>query len=237
VGAVAVVVIASKVLLEPARTMEAGREVVTGSAPPVAEPPAPANAPAAEPPAAEPLRLDPRVLDKLSDAAAKRARSAAGGARPGLLGAASAAQRLAHAHGSAAGSNGLAGAAPPAGVGLGGFASPPAAGKSGPASAGAAAKDDEARKPDDATSQEALTRRAEELFAARRWSEAIAAYRELLRRYPDADLKTRWRARLTQAQAASGAPAGGAARAAAKASAASKTEPKTKAEPTAAPAE
>ncbi|HVR02725.1 MAG TPA: zf-HC2 domain-containing protein, partial [Polyangia bacterium] len=70
VGAVAVVVIASKVFLEPERTMEAGREVATGSTPPMAESPPPATAPAEEPRAAE-LRLDPILLDKLSDAAAK----------------------------------------------------------------------------------------------------------------------------------------------------------------------
>ncbi|HEV3030334.1 MAG TPA: hypothetical protein VG319_01765 [Polyangia bacterium] len=380
VGAVAVVVIASKVFLEPERTMEAGREVATGSAPPVAAPPPPASAPAEEPRATEPPRLDPRLLDKLSDAAAKRGRYASGGSRPGLFGATSAAQRLARVHGSAAGLNdfgaapsAVAGGATPsvgggsaAPSGLGGFASPPSGWKGGAPSAGvgsgpggpgarsaapaAAAlapepskpsaapraqaaptrralgkrgvasnafaeddapggavpvapapesdvlreeqrsegaekaseaepadkrakppkdaitgrvpdapralkksapaamqaasapakdeKDEKERKSDDAASREALARRADELFAARRWSEAVEAYRELLRRYPDADLKTRWRARLRQAQAANeAAPEGEADRAAAKASAASKSAPKAKAAPTATPAE
>ncbi|HEX4405034.1 MAG TPA: zf-HC2 domain-containing protein, partial [Polyangia bacterium] len=58
------------------------------------------------------------------------------------------------------------------------------------------------REESPASTQEALTRRAEQLFAAHRWSAAIAAYRELVRRFPDADLKPRWSARLTQAQSA-----------------------------------
>ena len=58
-----------------------------------------------------------------------------------------------------------------------------------------------------APSQEALARRADQLYAAHRWSAAIAAYRELLRRYPDADLEPRWRARLAQAQVAENASA------------------------------
>jgi hypothetical protein len=49
-------------------------------------------------------------------------------------------------------------------------------------------------------SLETLTRRADHFFAVQRWSEAIAAYQELLRRYPDADLKTRWRERIAQAK-------------------------------------
>jgi hypothetical protein len=53
---------------------------------------------------------------------------------------------------------------------------------------------------DDAT-QATLARRADELFAAGRWSEAVAAYRELLRRFPHADHEARWRARVSQAQA------------------------------------
>jgi len=57
-----------------------------------------------------------------------------------------------------------------------------------------------AQSPSQLQSQEALARRADQLFAARRWSEAIAAYRELLRRFPDADLKSRWRTRITQAE-------------------------------------
>jgi anti-sigma factor RsiW len=56
-------------------------------------------------------------------------------------------------------------------------------------------------KADDADSEEALTRRADQLFAQRRWSEAIAAYRELLRRYPRDDAEPRWRTRLKEAQA------------------------------------
>jgi hypothetical protein len=75
---------------------------------------------------------------------------------------------------------------------------------SAPATAAAPAKDD-AEESEAAPPQEALARRAEQLFAARRWSEAIAAYRELLRRFPDADLKSRWRARITSAEAQSDA--------------------------------
>ena len=56
-----------------------------------------------------------------------------------------------------------------------------------------------------APTQEALARRAAQLFAARRWSAAIAAYRDLIRRFPDAELEPRWSARLTQAQAESDA--------------------------------
>jgi hypothetical protein len=60
-------------------------------------------------------------------------------------------------------------------------------------------------KAEAAPTQETLAHRAEQLFAARRWSAAIAAYRDLIRRFPDADLKPRWSARLTQAQAESDA--------------------------------
>ncbi len=56
-----------------------------------------------------------------------------------------------------------------------------------------------------APTQETLARRAEQLFAAHRWSAAIAAYRDLVRRFPDADLKPRWSARITQAQSKSDA--------------------------------
>lgn len=67
---------------------------------------------------------------------------------------------------------------------------------------------EEDRASDDAAAQATLARRADELFAAHRWPEAIAAYRELLRRWPDAPLKPRWRARLTQSESAkSAAPA------------------------------
>ncbi|HVU52462.1 MAG TPA: hypothetical protein VHL80_17330, partial [Polyangia bacterium] len=66
--------------------------------------------------------------------------------------------------------------------------------------------DKNALKPkDDAGSEAALARRADQLFAAHRWSEAIAAYRELLRRYPAADAEPRWRTRLKDAQAQAGA--------------------------------
>jgi Putative zinc-finger len=58
----------------------------------------------------------------------------------------------------------------------------------------------DARDKEAPLSQEALTKRAEQLFTAHRWQEAIAAYRELLRRFPDADPVTRWRTRLVQAQ-------------------------------------
>jgi hypothetical protein len=57
-----------------------------------------------------------------------------------------------------------------------------------------------AKERDADAEQVALARRAEQLFAARRWSEAVAAYRELLRRYPEADPASRWRSRLAQAQ-------------------------------------
>jgi hypothetical protein len=56
-------------------------------------------------------------------------------------------------------------------------------------------------KTDGAPSQEALARRADKLYAARRWSAAIAAYRELLRRYPDAEVTPSWRARVAEAEA------------------------------------
>jgi len=59
------------------------------------------------------------------------------------------------------------------------------------------------KREEAAPPQEVLARRAEQLFAAHRWSAAIAAYRELIRRFPDADLKPRWSARITQAQAES----------------------------------
>jgi hypothetical protein len=54
--------------------------------------------------------------------------------------------------------------------------------------------------PAPAPSQDTLTRRADHFFAVQRWSEAIAAYQELLRLYPNADLKTRWRERIAQAK-------------------------------------
>jgi hypothetical protein len=54
--------------------------------------------------------------------------------------------------------------------------------------------------PQQPPSLETLTRRADHFFAVQHWSEAIAAYQELLRLYPDADLKTRWRERIAQAK-------------------------------------
>jgi len=47
-----------------------------------------------------------------------------------------------------------------------------------------------------------LLQRAERLFAAERWAEAAAAYRELLRRDPHGDYAERWRQRLVAAEAA-----------------------------------
>jgi hypothetical protein len=57
-------------------------------------------------------------------------------------------------------------------------------------------KKESAPQPDAAT----LARKAEQLFAAGRWGEAITAYRELLRRFPEADGAGQWRSRLVQAQ-------------------------------------
>ncbi|HVZ70856.1 MAG TPA: zf-HC2 domain-containing protein [Polyangia bacterium] len=74
-------------------------------------------------------------------------------------------------------------------------AAPPAAKDS--ASAGLAGVD-EAR--DGGPSQALLVKRAEQLFAARRWSEAIAAYRELLRRFPDADVAPKWKTRVADSE-------------------------------------
>jgi anti-sigma factor RsiW len=68
------------------------------------------------------------------------------------------------------------------------------------------------RASDDASAQATLARRADELFSAHRWPDAIAAYRELLRRWPDAPLKPRWRDRLAQSQAESAKAAAPAAR-------------------------
>jgi hypothetical protein len=83
---------------------------------------------------------------------------------------------------------------------------------------GSALKDtSDAKEREEGSAQEALAKRAEQLFAARRWSEALAAYRELLRRFPDADPAAKWRARVAQAQ---GEVASESARAAKKASAA-----------------
>jgi anti-sigma factor RsiW len=67
--------------------------------------------------------------------------------------------------------------------------------------AAVAANEPALQKAEPPPSQETLTRRADRLFAAQRWSEAVAAYEELLRLYPDADLKPRWRERVAQAKA------------------------------------
>jgi hypothetical protein len=64
----------------------------------------------------------------------------------------------------------------------------------------AGADDRAARQKEAAPSLEALVRKAEQLFAAGRWTEAAAAYRDLLRRFPDADPAAQWRARVVQAQ-------------------------------------
>jgi hypothetical protein len=56
------------------------------------------------------------------------------------------------------------------------------------------------RQKDAAPSVDTLARKAGELFAAGRWNEAIAAYRDLLRRFPDADPVPQWRSRLLQAE-------------------------------------
>lgn len=58
----------------------------------------------------------------------------------------------------------------------------------------------EQRQKDGAPSADALVRKAEQLYAAGRWGEAITAYRELLRRFPEADGAAQWRTRLVQAQ-------------------------------------
>jgi hypothetical protein len=66
---------------------------------------------------------------------------------------------------------------------------------------------DKAEKPA-ASSPEAMVRRADQLYAEQRWSEALAAYQELLRRYPSADGAPRWRARVAEArEAMAAAPA------------------------------
>jgi hypothetical protein len=59
----------------------------------------------------------------------------------------------------------------------------------------------EAKKEKDAPAPwEAPAKRADELYAARRWSEAAAAYNDLLRRFPTAPLAFAWRSRLGTAQ-------------------------------------
>jgi hypothetical protein len=99
--------------------------------------------------------------------------------------------------------------------------------KSAAPSAQPAPKDAEKERKQDeggAPSQETLARRADQLYATRHWSEAILAYRELLRRYPDADLTPRWRARITQAEVASESDG---AKTASRAKAAAKPAPQT----------
>jgi hypothetical protein len=59
---------------------------------------------------------------------------------------------------------------------------------------------DAKKEKDAAASYQALARRADELYAAGRWAEATAAYTDLLRRFPTAELAPRWRARLATAQ-------------------------------------
>jgi hypothetical protein len=49
---------------------------------------------------------------------------------------------------------------------------------------------------------ETLLQRADRLFAEGRWTEAAAAYRELLRRDPRSDDAERWRRRLVAAESA-----------------------------------
>jgi hypothetical protein len=85
-------------------------------------------------------------------------------------------------------------------------------------------------KAEAAPTQETLARRAEQLFAARRWSAAVAAYRDLIRRFPDADLKPRWSARMAQAQAESDAAVAQRGAAAAKPAAEPKVRAKAKAD-------
>jgi hypothetical protein len=59
----------------------------------------------------------------------------------------------------------------------------------------------DAKKEKDAPAPwEAPAKHADELYAAQRWSEASAAYNDLLRRFPAAPLAFAWRSRLTIAQ-------------------------------------
>jgi len=61
---------------------------------------------------------------------------------------------------------------------------------------------DEKKEKDAAAPYEALAKRADELYAAQRWSEAAVAYNELVRRFPNAEAAAlaRWRARMAVAQ-------------------------------------
>ncbi len=56
------------------------------------------------------------------------------------------------------------------------------------------------KESDAASAQETLARRAEQLFVQRRWDESVAAYRELIRRFPTAEPAAKWRTRLAQAE-------------------------------------
>jgi anti-sigma factor RsiW len=102
--------------------------------------------------------------------------------------------------------------------------------------AGPAKKEKKAK--DAPSTVEALSRRADQLYAAGHWDEAVAAYEELLRRFPSADGVPRWRVRVAAAHRAVVAERAAASKAAApKAAAASKAAPAAaKAAPTAAPA-
>jgi hypothetical protein len=60
--------------------------------------------------------------------------------------------------------------------------------------------DDDEGEGGKVSKQSVLVTGADKLFAARRWSEAVVAYRDLLRRYPDDARKAQWRTRIAQAQ-------------------------------------
>ena len=257
VGAVAVVLIASKVFLDPQRTVERGREAMAPAEPTPATVTRSdeARAKSAAPPVGSADELGASgararaiapvapafggLLGKrMSDALARKHRESANRLHGAASSEGEGAGEIASG-GVGAGSSGAArGQAQPAAPAsaaapAGAFASPPSDWKggapgNGPAPAARAApvadkelaaeRDDgdgrekkvapakapeskREEKAEPAPTQETLARRAEQLFAARRWSAAIAAYRELLRRFPDADLQPRWSARLTQAQA------------------------------------
>lgn len=76
----------------------------------------------------------------------------------------------------------------------------PAKRKAAPAADTKAEAKKEAREKDAPAPYEAPARKADELYAAQRWSEAAAAYADLLRRFPTADQAPRWRTRLATAQ-------------------------------------
>src|SRR5204863_5394490 len=64
----------------------------------------------------------------------------------------------------------------------------------------AAPSADTKKEKDAAPSYETLAKRADDLYAAQRWPEAIAVYNDLLRRFPTAEPAPRWRSRLGIAQ-------------------------------------